>query len=93
MRSFVGNTLAPEHSRGFHHRKFDRRDILGASESMAPFTFVAMAGLPHFPPVAYALFSPERAAGRILTFGLTGKHVNFLNGFVFDPTWEKVGLW
>ena len=29
MRSFVGDTLSPERSSGFHHRNFDRKNIIG----------------------------------------------------------------
>jgi hypothetical protein len=92
MRSFVGNTLWPDRSRGFHHRSFDHRDMLTASEAMAPFTFVAMAGLPRFAPVAYAIFTPERAGRKLLNFGVTGEHVTLLNTFTSDPDWEEASL-
>ena len=91
-RAFVGDTLAPELSSGFHHRSFDRRAILRASESMAPSTFVAMTGLPPWPPVAYGLATPERAAAGLSNFGVTGKHVTLVNAFVTDPGWDRVGL-
>ncbi len=92
-RAFVGDTLAPELSSGFHHRSFDRRAILRASESMAPSTFVAMAGLLAWPPVAYGLVTPERAASGLSNFGVTGRHVTLVNAFVEDPGWDRVGLW
>jgi hypothetical protein len=92
MRSFVGNTLSVDRSRGFHHRSFDHRDMLAAREAMAPFTFVAMAGLPRFPPVVYAIFTPERARRGLLNFGVTGKHVTFVSAFTSDPDWEEVSL-
>jgi len=93
MRSFVGNTLQPERSRGFHHRSFDQHHMLAAGEAMAPFTFVAMAGLPQFPPVAYAIFTPERARRGLLNFGVTGRHVTFVNAFISDPDWEEASPW
>jgi hypothetical protein len=92
MRSFVGNTLEPGRSRGFHHLGFDKDAILQASEAMAPFSFVAMAGLPVWPPVAYAIAAPERVAQGLLNFGVTGKHVTLVNAIVEDPGWDAVGL-
>jgi hypothetical protein len=92
MRSFVGNTLAPERSRGFHHLSFDRHNMLASSEAMAPFTFVAMAGLPQFPPLAYAVFTPERARRGLVNFGVTGRHVTLMNAFTSDPEWDEVSL-
>jgi hypothetical protein len=92
LRSFVGNTLAPERSRGFHHLSFDRANILGASEAMAPYTFVALPGMAGHAPIAYALYSPERARrGRVL-FGVTGEHVTLANVFLRDPEWDELGL-
>ncbi|MCH8131842.1 MAG: CehA/McbA family metallohydrolase [Myxococcales bacterium] len=93
MRSFVGNTLHPEVSRGFHHMSFDRNDLMATAEANAPFTFVAMAGMPDFPPISYALVTPERAKRGILNFGVTGKHITLINGFVGDPDWEGMNLW
>ena len=59
---------------------------------MAPSTFVAMTGLPPWPPVAYGLATPERAAAGLSNFGVTGKHVTLVNAFVADPGWDRVGL-
>jgi len=92
-RAFVGDTLHPELSSGFHHRSFDPSKILQASEAMAPSTFVAMAGLPPWPPVAYGLATPERAAAGLSNFGVTGKHVTLVNAFVDDSGWDQIGLW
>ncbi len=91
-RSWVGNVLAPERSRGFRHRSFDRADILGAGDAMAAFTHVVVPGLRHYPPIAYAVFAPERAAQGQVLFGVTGEHVTFLNAFVHDPGWEELTL-
>jgi hypothetical protein len=93
MRSFVGNTLAPQRSPGFHHHSFDRGDILGSGDAMAPFTFVAMPGVAGLPPITYAIFSPERSARGLWSFGVTGEHVNLVNAFTFDPPWSELGLW
>jgi hypothetical protein len=91
MRAFVGNTQIPERASGFHHRSFDRKAILEASGAMASSTFVAMAGLPHFPPVGYAVASPARAKLGRLQFGVTGKHITLVNVFVGDEGWREVG--
>ena len=91
-RAFIGDTLDPALSSGFHHRSFDRRAILRTSEAMAPSTFVAMSGLPPWPPVAYGLTTPERAAKGLSNFGVTGGHVTLVNAFVDDPGWDQVGL-
>ena len=92
IRSWVGNSLAPRRSRGFHHLSFDRRNVLAASEALAPFTYVAAPGLPQFPPVAYAIFSPERAERGRLSFGVTGPHVTLVNAFTGEPDWQEAGL-
>jgi hypothetical protein len=60
-RSWVGNTLDPERSRGFHHQSFDRRNILAAGDAFAAFTHVSVPGTPQYPPIAYAIFAPERS--------------------------------
>jgi hypothetical protein len=92
IRSFVGNTLQPERSRGPHHLSFDRRNLLASNGAFAPFTFVAGAGMFRLPPIAYALFAPERAARGLRFFGVTGEHVTFANGFLGDPGWETLGI-
>jgi len=92
-RSFVGNTLDPARSRGFHHESFDRSDILDAGDAFAAFTFVAVTGMRQLPPVAYALFSPERTQRGLRFFGVTGEHVTLANAFLADPEWGEIGLW
>jgi hypothetical protein len=92
MRAFVGNALAPERSRGFHHRSFDRTNLLRVPEALAAFTHVSVPGLRRSPPIAYALFSPERAARGLVQFGVTGEHVTFANAFVGDPDWDEIGV-
>jgi hypothetical protein len=92
MRVFVGNTLRPESSRGFRHRGFDRHAILSAGEAVAPFTFAAMSGVVGFPPISYAIVAPERAARGLPCFGVTGKHVTLVIGFVSDPDWPALNL-
>jgi hypothetical protein len=91
-RSFVGNTLSPERSRGFHHLSFSRTNLLRSTDAMAAFTHVVVPGLAGHVPITYALFSPERAARRLPFFGVTGEHVSFAVSFVGDPPWEGFGL-
>jgi hypothetical protein len=91
MRSWVANTLAPERSRGFEHLSFDRRNILGSSASMASFTHLSVPGVVQFPPIAYALFSPERTAQGLPSYGVTNDHVTFVNAFLSNPDWQELG--
>ena len=91
-RSWVGNTLDPVRSRGFHHLSFDRRNILAAGDAMAAFTHVSVPGMPQYPPIAYAIFAPERAARQLRQFGVTGKHVTLINAFANDPDWDEMSL-
>ncbi len=91
MRSWVANTLAPDRSRGFDHKSFDRRNILGSSASMASFTYLSVPGVGQFPPIAYALFSPERTAEGRPSYGVTNEHVTFANVFLSDPDWLELG--
>ncbi len=72
-RSWVGNTLVPAKSAGFHHVSFDRHNILAARDAFAAFTFVSVPGMRQFPPIAYAVFSPERVARNLLVLGIAWK--------------------
>lgn len=92
IRSFVGNADAPERSRGFHHLSFSRTNLLRSADAMAAFTHVSAAGLPAWPPIAYALFSPERAARGLPFFGVTGEHVSLAVAFIADPPWSSFGM-
>ena len=85
MRSWVANTLAPELSRGFEHASFDRKNIFGSSAAMASFTLLSVPGVAQFPPIAYALFSPERTAQGLPSYGVTDDQVTFVNAFLSDP--------
>ncbi|MEE9607792.1 MAG: CehA/McbA family metallohydrolase [Myxococcota bacterium] len=91
-RSWVGNTLVPAKSAGFHHVSFDRHNILAARDAFAAFTFVSVPGMRQFPPIAYAVFSPERVARNLLQFSVTDDHVTFMNTFLFDPDWKELSL-
>lgn len=91
-RAFTGNTLAPERSRGFHHRSFDRGNLLKAGDAMAPFTFVSMPGQAPFPPIGYALFSPELARSGVPFFGVTDEQVTLLTVFLFEHGWQELSL-
>ncbi len=92
MRSWVANTLAPELSRGFEHASFDRKNIFGSSAAMASFTLLSVPGVVQFPPIAYALFSPERTAQGLPSYGVTDDQVTFVNAFLSDPDWKELGL-
>jgi hypothetical protein len=92
LRAFAVDTLAPARSRGGEHRSFDRESLLRAGDAMAAFTVVAAAGLPAFPPIAYALAVPERAAEGLRVFGVTDEHVSFANAFAADPGWDELTL-
>jgi hypothetical protein len=92
LRSFVVDTLEPSHSRGGHHTSFDRERLLRAVDALAPFTLVAAAGIRAFPPIAYGIAVPERAARGLRVFGVTDEHVTFVNAFVSDPGWSELGL-
>ena len=88
---FVGNTLDPELSSGFHHRDFDRARPLTAVSAMTPATFIAVSGIPPWPPISYAMTSPERVAKGLRNFGVTGNHIHLLSAFVEDPGWSELG--
>jgi hypothetical protein len=92
MRSWVSNTLAPELSRGFEHTSFDRANLFGASAAMASFTLLSVPGVVQFPPIAYALFFPERTAQGLPAYGVTDDQVTFINAFLSDPAWREIGV-
>ncbi|MDJ0851518.1 MAG: CehA/McbA family metallohydrolase [Myxococcota bacterium] len=93
LRSFEGDTLAPERSAGFRHSGFDADDVIGSlGEAFSAFTFVAAPGIQGFPRITYALFSPERTQRGLRSFGVTGTHVSVINAFPFEPPWERVGV-
>jgi hypothetical protein len=92
LRSFVANSLAPARSRGFQHLSFDRSDLLGSSAAMASFTHLCLPGVVQFPPIAYALFSPERTAQGFPNYGVTDDQVTFVNAFLSNPTGQELGV-
>jgi len=92
LRAFAVDTLEPERSRGGHHTSFDRESLLRAGDAMAPFTLVAAAGLPAFPPIAYGIAVPDLAAQGRRVFGVTDEHVTFVNALAADPGWSELGL-
>jgi hypothetical protein len=91
MRAFVADALTPESSRGFHHTSFSRSNILSSFDAMARFSHVAMSGLPTWPPITYALFSPERSASGRSFFGVSGEHVTLALSFLADDGWPDFG--
>ena len=56
-----------------------------------PLDLGAAAGLPAFPPIAYGIAVPERAAQGRRVFGVTDEHVSFVNAFAADPGWRELG--
>jgi len=92
MRSFVGNALFPERARGFHHRTFQRTNLLASMDAMASLTHVSVPGTRAFPPIAYALFAPERAATGQTLFGVTGEHVDLAFVFTGHADWQELDL-
>jgi hypothetical protein len=92
MRSFVGNALFPERARGFHHRTFQRTNLLASMDAMASSTHVSVPGARSFPPIAYALFAPERAARGETQFGITGEHVDLTFVFTGGGDWQELSL-
>jgi hypothetical protein len=92
LRAFLGNAAHPELARGFEHRSFSAQGILGSVGAFASFSHVVMAGLPAYPPIAYALFSPERSARGLSFFGVSGEHVSLVCSFVGDPGWEALSI-
>lgn len=92
MRSFVADATSPERSPGFEHRSFSR-NLLSSLGAIERFSHVAMAGLPAFPPVAYALFSPERTAAGLSFFGVTGEHVTLAMALRGDDGGTGASAW
>ncbi len=91
LRAFTGNTLEPHSSRGFHHLSFDRSDLTAAGDALAPFSFVSAPGVRGYPPIAYALFSPERTTrGKVPFFGVTDDQVTMMAAFLFEPDWKEL---
>lgn len=90
MRAFLGNAGAPELARGFRHVSFSRKAVLASIDALAPFSHVVMAGLPAYPPIAYALYSPTRAREGLSFFGVSGEHVNLCGSFLADPGWREL---
>ncbi|MEM7412339.1 MAG: CehA/McbA family metallohydrolase [Myxococcota bacterium] len=74
-RIFLGNTLAPEASRGFRNMGF-ARDGFPSADAIAAFTHLGLVGVEGFPPIAYALASPERTEAGLPIFGVTEEHVS-----------------
>jgi len=93
LRAFAVDTLDPARSRGGRHTSFDQENLLFSLDALAPFTLVAAAGLEAFPPIAYAIAAPERAAAGRRVFGVTDEHVTLANAFVGDPGWDELTLW
>ena len=92
MRAFVGNTQDPTKSSGFDHLGFGGTSILDIGGTLEPFDFVVVPGMRDYPPIGYAMFSPERIERGLVHFGVTSEHINLINVFVTDPGWHEVGL-
>ena len=62
MRAFSGNTQSPETASGFHHLGFKGTSLFNASDVIRPFDYLVVPGMRQYPPIGYAVFSPERIA-------------------------------
>jgi hypothetical protein len=88
-RGFLGDVLVPGRSRGFAAR--DMGATLGSFAALATFTHAALIGTSDFPPIAYAIDAPERAARGLPLYGLMGEHATLVLGLVGDPPLAELG--
>lgn len=90
-RGFTGDWLAPERARGFAARDMTS-NILRSLGALTSFTHAALIGTADFPPIAYALYAPERAARGLPFYGIAGEHATLAFGLVGDPPVAELGL-
>jgi hypothetical protein len=91
-RAFTGHTLAPEEGKGFVHRAYDHHQPESALPALAALTHVVAPGVSHFPPISYAIVSPERASRALPFLGLTAEHINVMLGLVGDEPFRGRGV-
>jgi len=90
-RGFTGDFVAPARARGFLARDMSS-NIFRSLGALATFTHAALIGSADFAPIAYALYSPERAARGLPLYGIAGEHATLVLGLVGDPPVPELGL-
>ena len=88
-RGFLGDVATPARARGFAAR--DMGATFGSFAALATFTHAALVGTSDFPPIAYAIDAPERAARGLPLYGLMGEHATLVLGLVGDPPLAELG--
>lgn len=90
-RGFTGDLLVPARARGFAARDMTA-NILRSLGALTSFTHAALIGTADFPPIAYALYAPERAARGLPFYGIAGEHATLAFGLIGDPPVAEFGL-
>jgi hypothetical protein len=88
-RGYLGDVAAPERARGFAAREMTPK--LSSFTALATFTHAALVGSIDFPPIAYAIDAPERAARGLPLYGMMGEHATLVLGLVGDPQMAELG--
>ena len=60
--------------------------------ALTSFTHAALLGTADFPPIAYALYAPERAARGLPLYGIAGEHATLAFALVGDPPVPEIGI-
>jgi hypothetical protein len=90
-RGFTGYVASPERGRGFTARDMSA-NIQRSLGALTSFSHAALLGTADFPPIAYALYAPERAARGLPLYGIAGEHATLAFGLVGDPPVPELGL-
>jgi hypothetical protein len=90
-RGFTADLAHPDRSRGFLARDMSA-NILASLGVLASYSYAALIGTADFPPIAYALDAPERAARGLPIYGMAGEHATLAFGLVGDPPVADFGL-
>jgi len=59
--------------------------------AIASFTHAGLLGSAEFPPIAYALYAPERAARGLPLYGMMGEHATLVLALIGDPQLRELG--
>ena len=89
-RGYLGDVGAPERARGFAAREMTPK--LSSFTALATFTHAALVGTTDFPPIAYAIDAPERAARGLPLYGMMGEHATLVLGLVGDRPFAELGV-
>jgi hypothetical protein len=89
-RGFLGDVATPERARGF--AALEMTPKLSSFTALATFTYAALVGSGDFPPIAYAIDAPERAARGLPLYGMMGEHATLVLGLVGDPQMAELGV-